>query len=114
MKVEPVWAEEREGSITDLAHWKPVDGSMTEISLPDRLAGRRAGALGAHAGGRSTSATRPGQASSRYLKGIAQKKIIGGQGRARRQGLRPAAWRRPAARQAHHRAGGGRPTTAPS
>lgn len=24
MQVEPVWAEEREGSITDLAHWKPV------------------------------------------------------------------------------------------
>ena len=24
MRVEPVWADEREGSITDLAHWKPV------------------------------------------------------------------------------------------
>jgi uncharacterized OB-fold protein len=24
MKVEPVWAEEREGSITDLACWKAV------------------------------------------------------------------------------------------
>ena len=24
MKVEPVWAEEREGSIHDLAYWKPV------------------------------------------------------------------------------------------
>ena len=24
MKVEPVWADEREGSITDLACWKPV------------------------------------------------------------------------------------------
>jgi uncharacterized OB-fold protein len=23
MRVEPVWADEREGSITDLAHWTP-------------------------------------------------------------------------------------------
>ena len=26
MEVEPVWADEREGSITDLAHWRPVSG----------------------------------------------------------------------------------------
>ena len=26
MAVEPVWADEREGSITDLAHWRPVGG----------------------------------------------------------------------------------------
>ena len=26
MRVEPVWAEEREGHISDLAHWRPVDG----------------------------------------------------------------------------------------
>jgi uncharacterized OB-fold protein len=26
MQVEPVWADEREGSITDLAHWRPVGG----------------------------------------------------------------------------------------
>ena len=24
MQVEPVWADEREGSIADLAHWRPV------------------------------------------------------------------------------------------
>ena len=41
MRVEPVWAEEREGSITDLACWKPVDG-MTEITLPETLQRRRA------------------------------------------------------------------------
>lgn len=27
LEVEPVWAEEREGSIHDLAHWKPVGGA---------------------------------------------------------------------------------------
>ena len=26
MRVEPVWADEREGSITDLRCWRPVDG----------------------------------------------------------------------------------------
>ena len=26
LRVEPVWAEEREGQITDLAHWVPVAG----------------------------------------------------------------------------------------
>jgi uncharacterized OB-fold protein len=26
MRVEPVWAEEREGHIADLARWRPVDG----------------------------------------------------------------------------------------
>ena len=26
MQVEPVWADEREGSITDLAHWRRVGG----------------------------------------------------------------------------------------
>ena len=27
MRVEPVWADEREGSITDITCWKPIEGS---------------------------------------------------------------------------------------
>jgi uncharacterized OB-fold protein len=26
LRVEPVWADEREGQITDIAHWAPVAG----------------------------------------------------------------------------------------
>ena len=28
MRVEPVWADEREGSITDITCWKPIEGSV--------------------------------------------------------------------------------------
>ena len=62
MRVEPVWADEREGSIT---RPRPLEGRlmaepMTEITLPERAPRRRAGALRAHAGRARCSRYTPG------------------------------------------------------
>ena len=113
MRVEPVWADEREGS-----HHRPrpLDACRRgrrpdDRDLPPgspRRASSRCVAVRTPAA-RLEFTYRRRQASSRFLQGIAQRKIIGAAGRARQQGLRAAPRRRPRARAAHHRAGRGRP-----
>ena len=76
MTVEPVWADEREGS-----HHRPrlLEGRVAHDRdhPPRRAAGRRGRARRCARRPRIDYTYTPGQASSRYLKGIAQKKIIG-------------------------------------
>ena len=111
MRVRPRWADEREGSIHDLACWEP-EGMMAEITLPEKLRDVEP-VRSVRTPASLEYVYTAGVATTRFLKGIAEGKILGERAPGGKVYV-PVPRRRPRAGQAHRPSRSSCPTPARS